>query len=154
MDHSPLRFGEPTPGLAYRDRPAAYGLLERDGRLALVRVTLSGQAPFYDLPGGGIDPGESEAQALAREFGEETGLVVGAGRLITRAEQYMVSAHGELFLSQGGFFEAALKAERPDLKIEQDHELLWMPARDALLSLRHDAHAWAVTAWLRAKARG
>jgi 8-oxo-dGTP diphosphatase len=151
VDRAPLRFGEPRPGLAYRDRPAAYGLLERQRRLALVRVRLQGQAPFFDLPGGGIDAGEDEAQALAREFGEETGLVVRAGRLITRAEQYMISAHDEPFLSLGGFFEAAFEGERPDLKIEHDHELLWMDAAEALLKLRHDSHAWAVAAWLRAR---
>lgn len=151
VDRAPLRFGEPTLGLAYRDRPAAYGLLERQDRLALVRVSLRDQAPFFDLPGGGIDAGEDEAQALAREFGEETGLVVRAERLITRAEQYMISAHDEPFLSLGGFFEAAFEGEQPALKIEHDHELVWMDAGEALLKLRHDSHAWAVTAWLRAR---
>src|SRR5580700_10176430 len=95
-----LRFGDPLPGLDYTDRPTAYGLLEHEGRLALVNVELPDRAPFYDLPGGGIDPGESEAQALIREFGEETGLVVMAGDLVTRAEQFMISAHDEPFLSQ------------------------------------------------------
>jgi 8-oxo-dGTP diphosphatase len=151
MAAAPLRFGEPRPGLKYRDRPSAYGLLEQDGRLALVHVSLPGRAPFFDLPGGGIDEGESEAQALIREFGEETGLVVTAGDFVTRAEQYMISAHSEPFLSQGGFFEAELVAERPELKIEDDHTLVWLDANEALLRLRHDSHAWAVSAWLRAR---
>jgi 8-oxo-dGTP diphosphatase len=119
-----LRYGEPTPGLDYRDRPAAYGLLEQEGRLALVHVSLPDRAAFFDLPGGGIDEGESEAQALVREFGEETGLLVEAGDLVTRAEQYMLSAHDEPFLSQGGFFEAQLRQERPELKIEDSHALV------------------------------
>jgi 8-oxo-dGTP diphosphatase len=146
-----LRYGEPTPGLDYRDRPAAYGLLEQEGRLALVHVSLADRAPFFDLPGGGIDEGESEAQALVREFGEETGLLVEAGDLVTRAEQYMLSAHDEPFLSQGGFFEAQLRQERPELKIEDSHALVWLDPNEALLRLRHDSHAWAVTAWLRAR---
>jgi 8-oxo-dGTP diphosphatase len=147
-----LRFGAPRHGLRYTDRPAAYGLLERAGRLALVHVSLKNQPPFYDLPGGGIDAGESAPQALAREFGEETGLVVRAGGLVTRAEQYMLSAHDEPFLSQGTFFEAVFEGERPALKIEDDHELVWMAPHEALARLRHDSHAWAVAAWLRAKA--
>jgi 8-oxo-dGTP diphosphatase len=146
-----LRFGEPIPGLDYHDRPAAYGLLEQEGRLALVHVSLPDRAPFFDLPGGGIDEGESEAQALVREFGEETGLLVEAGDLVTRAEQYMLSAHDEPFLSQGGFFEAQLRQERPELKIEDTHALVWLDPNEALLRLRHDSHAWAVTAWLRAR---
>jgi 8-oxo-dGTP diphosphatase len=151
MADAPLRFGEPEPGLDYSDRPAAYGLLESDGRLALVHVSLDGRPPFFDLPGGGIDEGENEAQALIREFGEETGLVIEAGDLVTRAEQYMISAHDEPFLSQGGFFEAELKLERPELKIEDEHALVWLDPNEALLRLRHDSHAWAVAAWLRAR---
>ena len=143
------QFGESRPGLTYRDRPSAYGLLERDGRLALVRVTLAGKAPFHDLPGGGIDPGETETQALVREFGEETGLVVEAGTLITRAGQYMLSAHDEPFDSHGAFYEAVLRSEHPSLKVEEDHALVWVAPVDALVLLRHDAHAWAVAAWLR-----
>jgi 8-oxo-dGTP diphosphatase len=144
-----LRYGEPTPGLDYRDRPAAYGLLEQEGRLALVHVSLPDRAAFFDLPGGGIDEGESEAQALIREFGEETGLEVAPGDLVTRAEQYMISAHDEPFLSQGGFFEAELRHEHPELKIEDSHALVWLDPNEALLRLRHDSHAWAVSAWLR-----
>jgi 8-oxo-dGTP diphosphatase len=151
MAATSLRFGEPRPGLDYRDRPAAYGLLEQDGRLALVHVSLPDRLPFFDLPGGGIDEGESEAQALVREFGEETGLVVRAGDFVTRAEQYMISAHDEPFLSQGGFFEAELVSERPELKIEDEHALVWLEPNEALLRLRHDSHAWAVSAWLRAR---
>jgi 8-oxo-dGTP diphosphatase len=151
MAASSLRFGEAMPGLDYRERPSAYGLLENDGRLALVYVSLPDRAPFYDLPGGGVEEGESEAQALIREFGEETGLVVVAGDLITRAEQYMISAHDEPFLSQGGFFEAELMTQRPELKIEDEHVLIWLDPNEALLRLRHDSHAWAVSAWLRAR---
>jgi 8-oxo-dGTP diphosphatase len=147
----PLRFGAPDPGLVYRERPAAYGLLERGGQLALVHVTLSDRPPFDDLPGGGIDPGEDAAQALVREFGEETGLVVSAGRRVAEAEQYMISAHQEPFLSQGVFFEAVFEGDRRALKIEDDHELVWMTPDAALRALRHDSHAWAVAAWLRSR---
>jgi 8-oxo-dGTP diphosphatase len=143
------QFGEPHPGLSYRLRPSAYGIALREGQIALVRVTLPGKAPFHDLPGGGVDDGESETGGLVREFGEETGLVVQAGQLITRADQYMVSAHGEPFNSHGAFFETAIVGAKSALKIEDSHELVWAPAHRALTLLRHDSHAWAVTAWLR-----
>lgn len=146
-----LRFGEARAGLDYRERPTAYGLLERDGRLALVHVSLGDRPPFFDLPGGGLEAGEDEAAALVREFGEETGLVVVGGALITRAEQYMISTDDEPFLSQGAFYEATLQAEHPELKSEDDHALVWLDANEALLRLRHDSHAWAVAAWLRAR---
>lgn len=36
----------------------------------------------WELPGGGIEPGESPAQAAAREAREELGLAIGPGRLL------------------------------------------------------------------------
>lgn len=64
------RIGEPwLPGKPYRDRPGAYGILVgSDGMLLLVE-----QEGELQLPGGGIDPGESPLQALHREVREETG---------------------------------------------------------------------------------
>jgi 8-oxo-dGTP diphosphatase len=39
--------------------------------------------------------------------------------------------------------------EAPDLKIEDDHSLVWLAPEEALRRLRHDSHAWAVACWLR-----
>jgi 8-oxo-dGTP pyrophosphatase MutT (NUDIX family) len=74
-----LEFGTREPSLVYRDRPAAFGVCVREGRVAVVRVAKPGKAPWFDLPGGAVDPGEDERQAVVREFGEETGLVVRPG---------------------------------------------------------------------------
>lgn len=48
-------------------------------RVLLTRRSDNGQ---WCLPGGGMDPGESAAEACSREVLEETGLVVEVGRLI------------------------------------------------------------------------
>lgn len=42
---------------------------------------------YYYLPGGHVDPGESAAEALAREFLEETTLRVRVGRCIAATEE-------------------------------------------------------------------
>jgi 8-oxo-dGTP diphosphatase len=147
----PLQFGVRLPGQDYADRSAAFGVAALGGRIAVVRVTRAGEPPYFDLPGGGIDGSESEAQALIREFGEETGLLVRAGELVTRADQYMINAEDQPFLSQGAFYEAILASERPELKIEDDHALVWLKPNEALPRLRHDSHAWAVSAWLRSR---
>ncbi len=143
------QFGRPVPGRGYPDRPAAFGVLEKDGRIALVEVTKPGYAPWWDLPGGAIDPGESESQALVREFGEETGLAVAPGVFLGRADQFFINTDGEAFNNRQALFEAILKGEAPDLKIEADHALVWVSPLEAAISLRHDSHAWAVIAALR-----
>jgi 8-oxo-dGTP diphosphatase len=145
----PPQFGEPEPGRTYRDRPAAFGILEREGRIALVQVEKPGHPAWLDLPGGAIDPGEDAAQAVVREFGEETGLRVLAGETYARADQRFINTDGEAFNNRADFFVLALLGEQPGLKIEDDHTLVWLPAVEALVRLRHEAHAWAVTAWLR-----
>jgi 8-oxo-dGTP diphosphatase len=147
------QFGERQAGIAYRDRPAAFGIAERDGRIALVRVTKPGHASWLDLPGGALDPGETDAQALVREFGEETGLAVRAGEPVARADQFFINTDGEAFNNKAGIYEAIVERAAPELKIEDDHELVWLDPHEALERLRHDAHAWAAAAWLRRRER-
>lgn len=48
----------------------------RDDRLLLVRCTIPGAPPFWVLPGGGREPGEDDATAVAREVREELGVAV------------------------------------------------------------------------------
>lgn len=59
-----------------------YGLIRHDGKILLIK---KGRGPYngmYDLPGGGIEFGETPLQTLRREFMEETGLVVEPLRLL------------------------------------------------------------------------
>jgi len=52
------------------------------GRLLLIKRGHEPEAGRWSLPGGRIEPGESDEQALVREVREETGLVVTPGRLV------------------------------------------------------------------------
>ena len=148
------QFGDPAPGRTYRDRPAAFGIAERDGQIALVRVEKPGHPAWHDLPGGAIDPGESAERAVVREFGEEAGLIVATRAAYARADQRFVNTDGEAFNNRGTFFTLRVEGAEASLKIEDDHTLVWMTPDAALLELRHEAHAWAVAAWLRLRARG
>lgn len=144
------QFGTPEPGLEHRDRPCAYGLAVRWGRLAVVHVGLPGEHRHYDLPGGALDPGEEEAAALVREFGEETGLVVSAGAVLARADQLFTLQSGEAVNNRSVFFETEVNGRAPGLQIEPDHMLVWLRPEYALRRLRHASHAYAVAVWLRA----
>ena len=146
----PLQFGQREPGVVYRFRPAAFGIAPRDGKIAMVKVTVEGQGSWFDLPGGGVDPGEDDPAAVVREFGEETGLKVRCGALAARAGQLFRLPDGEPVNNHSGHYVVEIIGEDPALKIEDDHELVWFTPEEALTRLRHDSHAWAVLSWLRA----
>ncbi|MEH0194681.1 NUDIX domain-containing protein [Caulobacter sp. CCNWLY153] len=145
-----IAFDAPDAALAYQDRHAAFGIAEdARGRIALVEVTKPGKAPYFDLPGGAVDGDETEGEALIREFGEETGLVVEVGALVVDVSQPFLKSDGQPVRNYGGVYAVTLAAERPELKVEDDHKLVWLDPRDAVVALRHDAHSWAVAAWMR-----
>lgn len=148
-----LQFGQRRAGVTYTDRQAAFGVIaEEEGLIAVAAITLSeGQPPVYDLPGGGVDPGESESEALVREFGEETGLKVRAGDLLLRASQYWVKPSGEAVNNHSAFFAGEILHEAHHLKIEEDHALVLMSPEDFIRRARHEAQAWAVCVWLRTR---
>lgn len=150
---APLQFGAPEPGSKPRDRPAVFGVAERRGQIALIRVAREGAPVFHDLPGGAIEPGESEGRALAREVGEETGLIVRGGAVLAHADQYMVKGDGEPVNNRSVLMEAVIEGYDPGLKIEPDHSLAWLDAQEALRIVRLDSHAWAIACWLRRQAR-
>ncbi len=52
------------------------------GRLLLIKRGHAPGAGLWSLPGGRIEPGETDAEALVREMREETGLVIDPGQLI------------------------------------------------------------------------
>ncbi|HET6968446.1 MAG TPA: NUDIX domain-containing protein, partial [Ornithinibacter sp.] len=58
-------------------RVAAYAVVVAQDRLLLTQLApRTGAAGRWNLPGGGIDPGESAEAAVVREVAEETGQVV------------------------------------------------------------------------------
>lgn len=145
-----LAFGAPVAGKTYKDRAAAFGIAENGlGQIAMAQVTKPGKAPYFDLPGGAVDGDETEQEALVREFGEETGLVVEAGALVETVSQLFLKSDGQPVRNFGGVYVVKVTGEEPSLKVEDDHKLVWLDPQDAVVALRHDAHAWAVAAWLR-----
>ena len=96
-----------------------------------------------------MDGDETEREAVVREFGEETGLVVEVGARVIQVSQPFLKSDGQPVCNNGGIYAVRVTGERPELKVEDDHTLVWLDPRDAVVALRHDAHAWAVATWLR-----
>jgi ADP-ribose pyrophosphatase YjhB (NUDIX family) len=59
-------------------------LADGQGRLLLIRRANEPGRGLWSLPGGRVEPGETDEQAVVREVAEETGLTVTVGRLAGR----------------------------------------------------------------------
>ena len=70
-------------------RVPCVGAIVRDGagRLLLVRRANPPAQGTWSLPGGRVEPGESDPDAVRREVAEETGLDVAVGRLVGTVER-------------------------------------------------------------------
>lgn len=88
----------PEPGRRYRRRPGAYGVLIRDGRVLLTHQ--QHPTPEFQLPGGGVDPGESALRALHREVWEETGWTISAPRRIGAYRRHVYMPEYDMFAAK------------------------------------------------------
>ena len=79
-----ITFGVIEPGRFYTPRRGAYALIltEADDLLVI------DQRGEIILPGGGLDPGETEDVALKREMIEETGHAIEVGARICEAREF------------------------------------------------------------------
>lgn len=116
-------------------------LVERNEELLLVR-----QGGQWMLPGGGVEPGESHAEALVRELAEETGLAVDPGPLRAVVENSYVHDEetvGFHFALYGATTDSRTVTEDPGLAEEEIESVEWfrsLPAdtldRDLLVDIR------------------
>lgn len=144
------QFGQPEPGRSYPDRPAAFAVVAREDLIALVHVSLKTGGVRIDLPGGGLEAGESANQAAVREYGEETGLVIEVeAEPFALADHYFINDSDESHNTRVRFFAGTLLREDAARKIEHDHTLIWRTPHQALLELDRDSHVWALACWLR-----
>lgn len=145
-------FGRPEPGNDYVPRDAAYGILAGEGGdIALVAITGETERTQYDLPGGAVEPGETCGDALIREYAEETGLGVRAKACVGAAWHYWEKPSGRRVFNHARYY-AVERTFCDGGKIEPDHLLVWMSPLDAIAHLRHEAAAWGLARWLRARA--
>lgn len=84
-----------------RIRVRSCGILIQNGSILLVNQKgLNGEKHWWSPPGGGVEFGESIADALKREFLEETGLEVKIGKLIDTSEYINAPYHAVEFFHE------------------------------------------------------
>ncbi len=125
------RVGEPVKsGIRYTHRPGAYAILERQGHLLLTHQ--SDPIPEYQLPGGGIDPGEHTLPALHREIEEETGWRAGPLRRLGAFRRFTYMPEYDLWAEK----LCHVYFGRPTMQLGPPsgagHTAVWVPPKIAI----------------------
>lgn len=124
------RFGEAVrPDISYTLRPGVYAILPRDGSLLVTHQ--SEPEPEFQLPGGGIDPGESPLRALHREVFEETGWHIGAARRVGVFRRFGYMPEYDLWAEKICTIYMARPVRPVAPPSEPAHMAVWMPAETA-----------------------
>ncbi|QPM91454.1 NUDIX domain-containing protein [Pseudooceanicola algae] len=131
------RYGNPPiSGQKYTLRPGAYAVLPRDGKL-LVTFQATPEAEFQ-LPGGGIDPGEGAVQALHREVWEETGWAISGARRLGAYRRFVWMPEYEIFAEKLCHVYLARPVLRRDDPMEPAHTAVWLEPDVALELIASD----------------
>ena len=131
------RMGHPPDAnRRYILRPGAYAILPR-GRDVLLTCQMDIE-PDVQLPGGGIDPGESPLQALHREVFEETGWHIAYPQRLGAFRRFVYMPEYTLWAEKLCHIYVAHPTLRIDDPTEADHQAIWTSHKDAVRILEND----------------
>ncbi|MEM9637710.1 MAG: NUDIX hydrolase [Pseudomonadota bacterium] len=123
----------PRADQRYVLRPGAYAVLPLD-RNVLLTAQLA-ETVDIQLPGGGIDPGESPIRALHREVMEETGWRIANPRKLGAFRRFVFMPEYDIWAEKLCHIYVARPVRRVSPPSEPDHETLIMTPPDAVAAL-------------------
>ncbi|MFN3281720.1 MAG: NUDIX hydrolase [Tabrizicola sp.] len=128
------RHGETVkPGQSYTRRPGVYAILRRGDHILVTHQ--AEPVPEFQLPGGGIDPGEQPIPALHREVREETGWKVAVTRRLGAFRRFTYMPEYDLWAEKVCTVYLAHPVRRLGPPSEPGHTAIWLPVEEALLRL-------------------
>jgi 8-oxo-dGTP diphosphatase len=137
------RFGEAVvSGHRYRERHGAYAIIT-DGRDILTTESFN-PVHEYQLPGGGIDPGETPLRALHREVWEETGWRIAVLRRLGAFQRYTYMPEYDLWARKVCHIFLARAVRRLGPPAESGHVPVWMSPAAAAAILGVAGDRWFV----------
>jgi len=142
------RFGKsPLKGVSYKIRHGAYAIILR-GRDMLVTEQME-PFPEFQLPGGGIDPGEGPIQALHREAFEETGWKIAPVRRLGVYTNFTYMEEYDLWAQKICHIYLCRPVIRRDVPSEPHHNAVWMTPETAAERLGPSGDRAFVRSFLR-----
>ena len=134
------RYGDvPKRGQRYEIRHGAYAILPRDGQLLL--TWQGGIHNEVQLPGGGIDPGESAISALHREVFEETGWKIARPQRLGAFRRFVFMPDYDKWAEKLCHIYLAHPVRRLGPPTEPEHDPIWMAPEEALRLLYNEGDA-------------
>jgi 8-oxo-dGTP diphosphatase len=131
------RFGDaPQRGQKYRLRAGAYAILRSGSSILMTHQ--STPMPEFQLPGGGIDPGESPVQALHREVIEETGWRISVERRLGAFRRFTFMPEYEIWAEKLCTVYLARPVLRLGPPVEAGHTAVWMSIGEATRAVGND----------------
>lgn len=67
------KYHKPPRGSIIKNRTGVYGLCVREDKILLIKTQVD---DLWEVPGGGVEEGETHEEALKREYLEETGYLI------------------------------------------------------------------------------
>ena len=119
------RYGQPPrQDIRYRHRPGVYAILPRAGRMLVTHQ--AAPEPEFQLPGGGIDAGESPLQALHREVMEETGWIIATPLRLGAFRRFVYMPDYDIWAEKICLIFRARPVRALRAPSEQGHSAHWM----------------------------
>ena len=112
-------------GMPVFEKYSTRGVIIRDGKIA----TQHGSAGDYKILGGGVEPGEKLEDALIREVGEESGLIVIPESIRPIGE--IVERRRDLF-EKNNAKEEMTQTHMTESEIEKGFHLEWATAQEII----------------------
>lgn len=118
------RVGEPVQkGVAYRHRAGVYAVLFKGGEVLMTHQAVP--IPEFQLPGGGVDPGEHPMRALHREVYEETGWTCRIHRKLGVFQRYAYMPEYDLWARKICAVYLGQAGRHIGPPTEPDHTAIW-----------------------------
>ncbi|PCR99605.1 NUDIX hydrolase [Lactococcus fujiensis] len=138
-------FGEKVEGVPYVERVGVYGIVSRMDKTEICII----QAPngSFFLPGGGIEAGENQHEALKRELIEELGVHAAVGKYYGQADEYFYSSHRDTYYHNPAYIYETVDPKFDQAPLEDFNNIFWFDIDTAIAKLKRGSHKWGVKQW-------
>jgi len=147
------RYGRPPkPGQKYQVRRGVYAILPLEDMLLLTHQ--AAPTAEFQLPGGGIDPGEAPGPALAREVLEETGWSIAKPRFFGTFRRFTYMPEYKIWAEKicSVYVSRPIRAVTSDL--EPGHIPVWVRSSCAIDLLGNAGDRAMLAKYLKNLGRG